>query len=89
MSRNEICIFYSCEFAGRPPPHLEWRIGDKIVSGTEPILRQRSGESTKKLRLLEVGRKDHGANLTCTAFNSNLTDPLSEVVRLNLYRELF
>lgn len=72
-------------FSGKPPPHIEWRMGEELVSGKEPVLRQSGGVLAKKLKLSQLRREHHGANLTCLAFNSNLTEPLSESLRLVLY----
>jgi len=62
-------------------------MGEDIVSSLEPIIRQNGGVAVKKLKMSQVQREHHGANLTCITFNSNLTDPLTETIRLNLYRK--
>ncbi|ODM99240.1 Nephrin [Orchesella cincta] len=59
-------------------------MGDELVSSKEPVLRQ-NGVLAKKLKLVQLRREHHGANLTCFTFNSNLTEPLSESLRLSLY----
>lgn len=80
---NHILIF-SVSFIGKPTPRIEWRMGDEVVSSKEPPLHQ-AGVVGKKLKLAQLKREHHAANLTCLAFNSNLTDPLSESLRLVLY----
>ncbi|CAL8090167.1 unnamed protein product [Orchesella dallaii] len=59
-------------------------MGDELVSSKEPVLRT-NGYLAKKLKLVQLRREHHGANLTCFTFNSNLTEPLSETLRLVLY----
>jgi hypothetical protein len=73
---------------GKPSPQIEWRVGDERMSFNEPTYRIENGEyHTKQLREVTVRREHHGANLTCLAFNSNLTDPITETLRLSLYRK--
>lgn len=70
---------------GRPAPHLEWRVGANTVSSHESIFRLEEAIYSRKVRLTELRREHHGANLTCLAYNTNLTEPLSETVKLTLY----
>lgn len=79
----------SLSFAGKPLPQIEWRLGEEVLAFNEMPFMSEPAVISKKLKLPQVRREHHGANLTCLAFNSNLTDPLTETLRLSLYRKFF
>ncbi|CAG7733914.1 unnamed protein product, partial [Allacma fusca] len=69
----------------KPLPQIEWRLGEEPIATNEVLFTTEPAVLAKKLKLVQLRREHHGANLTCLTFNSNLTDPLSETLRLSLY----
>ena len=75
-----------CESVGGiPPPRLTW-YKDKVVVDdvVEEVDAGRRGVVRNTLRLRNLRRTDHGADLSCKASNTNLTSPAVTRIKVNM-----
>ncbi|XP_043206205.1 synaptogenesis protein syg-2-like [Amphibalanus amphitrite] len=77
-------LFLTCEVSGgHPPPELTWTLdGRRLEGGRRSV--SGSGAVQAELALPAVRRRQQGAELRCTAANTNLTGAPWTAVRLEL-----
>nr|XP_027238786.1 uncharacterized protein LOC113829811 [Penaeus vannamei] len=67
---------------GAPPPSVTWWEGDLLLDPTSEV--EALDEVTNTLQLEALSRRDLLRSLTCRAANSNLTEPLTATVTINM-----
>ena len=78
-------FMYVYFFSGRPSPSVIWLRDGAVIDDTFQI---RSGGSVKNDLLLRgFSREDLDSQLSCQAFNNNLTAPKVRSVQIDLNRK--
>ncbi|MPC23524.1 hypothetical protein E2C01_016578 [Portunus trituberculatus] len=74
---------------GWPPPAVLWYEGQKVIDDTYEVDSDlpSSGVVQNELSLAPLTRADLGRRLTCTASNTNTTQPSTTTVTLDLTRK--
>ena len=75
-----------CEVTGgSPKPRISWLKNDKMLD--DSIDESSQDISVNVLEIYDLKREDMGSLLVCQAENTNLTDPLTTAVILDIYGE--
>ncbi|XP_064114070.1 uncharacterized protein LOC135220652 isoform X2 [Macrobrachium nipponense] len=93
-------VMLSCRaYGGYPPPVVQWMSGDMILKSStdqaynlEPEVSLPGGMGSQPLPMVSVmlhlaglRREDNGREIKCIAFNTNLTQPRSRVLTIQVY----
>ncbi|XP_040357971.1 hemicentin-1 [Ixodes scapularis] len=70
-------------YDGKPEPMVTWWRGAELLQ--QVLSRTPNGNPRATLFRLKLTREDYLAKLTCTAANSNVTEPVSTSITVNMY----
>lgn len=78
--------FFILYFTGKPRPSLVWTRNGHVIDDSQVVTAQ--GVVRNELAITRLQRTDLAAELTCSASNSNFSDPVTSTVMLDMNCEL-
>ena len=86
MVGGELRLYCSSR-GGEPRPNIVWRKDDVPLAAAGLDFDSRSGLVRSSLVISQISSRDQASNISCTATNSDLVEPVTSTVTLQVIGE--